>query len=72
MNTLRVFDVVAILHDLPEKNIIRGQVGTIIEKLDDNVFEVEFVNKSGETISIETLTGNELFQLHFELENSKA
>ena len=67
MNHFNVLDVVALLHDLPDNNIVKGQVGTIVEKLDDNVFEVEFCNSNGETIAIETLQAKELFLLHFEL-----
>ena len=67
MKHFNVLDVVALLHELPEKNILKGQVGTIVEKLDDNVFEVEFCNNNGETIALETLSAKELFLLHFEL-----
>lgn len=67
MDTFNILDVVALLHDLPERNMVKGQVGTIVEKLDDNVFEVEFCNNSGETIAIEPIPAKELFLLHFEL-----
>jgi hypothetical protein len=66
--SFKIFDVVALLRDLPEKKLVRGQVGTIVELLDENVFEVEFINKKGETLSLETLKDSDLFLLHFEFE----
>jgi hypothetical protein len=66
--SFKTFDVVALLRDLPEKSLVRGQVGTIVEQLDENVFEVEFANKKGETLSVETLRDSDLFLLHFESE----
>jgi hypothetical protein len=65
---LKVLDVVAVIKDIPEKKLVKGQVGTIVDQLDENVFEVEFCNKSGETISTQTLRDSDLFLLHFELE----
>ena len=64
----RIFDVVALLKDFPERKLVKGQVGTIVEQLDENVFEVEFINKKGETLSLETLKDSDLFLLHFEFE----
>lgn len=66
MTSFKLYDVVALLRDLPGKNVGTGQVGTIVEQLDDNVFEVEFCNNEGETLALETLTSNDLFLLHFE------
>jgi Domain of unknown function (DUF4926) len=69
MNTiLKLLDVVALLKDIPEKNLLKGQVGTVTEILDDNVFEVEFSNKKGETIATLPLKSDELLILHYELE----
>ena len=44
---MNVFDVVALTQDLPEHGLVRGQVGTIVEKLGENVFEVEFADTDG-------------------------
>jgi Domain of unknown function (DUF4926) len=67
MEKFNLLDVVALLHDLPGSKITKGQVGTIVEKLDDHVFEVEFCNNKGETLAIETLHAKDLFLLNFEL-----
>lgn len=65
----KLLDVVALLNDRSYKNLSKGQVGTIVEQLDEDVFEVEFIDtKTGDTIALETLTSNELILLHFQLE----
>jgi plastocyanin len=65
----RVLDVVALLKNLPEKKLSKGQVGTIVEQLDENVFEVEFVDtQTGDTIAWETVNNKDLILLHFQLE----
>lgn len=51
MSLFKLLDVVALLRDIPEKKLMNGQVGTIVEHLDDTLFEVEFINKNGETIT---------------------
>ena len=38
----KLLDVVALISDLPERGLVRGQVGTVVELLDDDVLEVEF------------------------------
>lgn len=46
-----LLDVIALLKDLPGKNLRKGQLGTIIEMQNNKIFEVEFCNKKGETIA---------------------
>ena len=65
---IKVLDVVALLNDQLGKKLLRGQVGTVVEQLDENVFEVEFVNTKGETIALEEIHADNLFLLHFEIE----
>lgn len=64
---LKLLDIVAILRDVPEKRIVFGQVGTITEELGNNVFEVEFANKGGETISEFAVRSVDLMLLHYEM-----
>jgi len=68
---MKLFDTVAILKDYPERKVITGQVGTIVEILEEGVFEVEFANKNGETISEFALMEDELMLLHYEMEYKK-
>jgi hypothetical protein len=44
--------VVALLRDLPERGLVRGQVGTIAEELDDATALVEFSDDRGEAYAI--------------------
>lgn len=51
MDDFKLFDVVALTTDLPDYDLKRGQVGTIVEVLaNGKAFEVEFSDKSGRTI----------------------
>jgi len=43
----KLLDVVALLEDLPSRGLVRGQVGTIVENLAPDVFEVEFSDDNG-------------------------
>jgi len=65
--SLKLFDAMAILKDMPEKKVVFGQVGTIVELLDKDVFEVEFTSKDGETISEFAVNAEDLIRLHHEL-----
>lgn len=65
---LKLLDVVALLQDIPGEKLIRGQVGTIVGELDDNIYEVEFADKKGRTIASLALNADELMALKFEKE----
>ncbi len=59
----KLLDVVALTTDLPEKYLLRGQVGTIVEILKPGVFEVEFVNIEGETYAMTAIREDQLLRL---------
>ncbi len=61
-----LLSVVAILEDLPDRNLRRGQVGTIVEVLAPGVFEVDFSDDSGRTYASLALRGEQLMRLHHE------
>ncbi|MGK7872638.1 MAG: DUF4926 domain-containing protein [Xenococcaceae cyanobacterium] len=61
---MKLLDVVALLADIPELNLYRGQVGTIVEEYEPNVFEVEFSDIKGHAYAIETLNSHQLMVLH--------
>lgn len=46
---IRLLDVVALVEDMPEHGLVRGQVGTVVETLAPGVFEVEFSDDEGRT-----------------------
>ena len=49
MDSIKTFSVVALLADLPEHGLVRGQVGTAVEQLAPDVYEVEFSDDTGHT-----------------------
>ncbi|WP_310428903.1 DUF4926 domain-containing protein [Chamaesiphon sp. VAR_48_metabat_135_sub] len=61
---MKLLNVVALLQDLPELGLIRGQVGTIVEVYEPGVFEVEFCDGDGRAYAIETLSADVLMVLH--------
>ncbi len=62
--SIQLLDVVTLLEDLPESKLFRGQVGTVVEVYEPNVFEVEFVDNTGHTYGLETIKAEQLMQLH--------
>jgi hypothetical protein len=50
MDTIQLLEVVALTVDLPDATLRRGQVGTVVEILDEGrTFEVEFSDRDGRT-----------------------
>ena len=66
METIRLFDVVALTRDAPENNLRRGQVGTVVEELGPGAFEVEFADDAGNTYASIGLKAEQLIVLHYE------
>lgn len=53
---IKEHDLVALLYDLPNGSLRRGDVGTVVYIYESGQrVEVEFVNATGETIAVETL-----------------
>lgn len=66
-NNIKLLDIVALTIDLPEENLWRGQVGTVVEILADGAaFEVEFSDQEGRTYESLGLRPEHLMVLHFE------
>lgn len=59
----RSLDVVALLCDLPEHGLVRGQVGTVVELL-DGAYEVEFSDEEGMTYAELAVRRYQLLVLH--------
>jgi len=64
MSAPQLLDVVALTDDLPSEGLRRGQVGTIVEIHDADVFEVEFSDNSGRTYALLPLRTEQLMILH--------
>ncbi len=65
MKSIKPLSVVALLHDHPDYTLVRGQVGTVVEKLRPNVFEVEFSDEEGRTYASLALRSDQMIQLHY-------
>lgn len=65
-NTIKLLDVVALIVDLPQYHLWRGQVGTVVETLADGAaFEVEFSDHNGRTYESLGLRPEQIMVLHF-------
>lgn len=59
-------DLVALLKDLPERNLNRGDVGTVAYVYEATptdsspLYEVEFMNAAGDTLAVVTLRAEEV------------
>jgi hypothetical protein len=65
-NKVKLLDVVALTDDLPESELQRGQVGTVVEILAPNVYEVEFSDNDGHTYAELAVKADKLLVLHYE------
>lgn len=63
---IRVSDVVALTDDIPDRSLLRGQVGTMVESLGPGVFEVELVDNDGRTYAMLPLKSSQLLVLHYQ------
>lgn len=62
---LKLLDVVALTVELPDHQLVRGQVGTIVESLGPDVFEVEFSDDDGQVYAMVALRADQMMALHF-------
>ena len=60
---IELLDVVALAADLPAEGLVRGEVGTVVERYPNNAFEVEFVAHDGYTYALTAIDGALLLPL---------
>ncbi len=63
---MKQFDVVALVEDMPEQNLKRGQVGTIVEQWETTVWEVEFADNHGVTYAMLAVDETQLMLLRWQ------
>jgi hypothetical protein len=63
MAEIEMLSVVALLEDFPERGLLRGQVGTVVESLAPGVYEVEFSDDSGQAYAFLALRSDQLMRL---------
>ena len=66
--SIQLLDVVALTTDLPEEGLVRGQVGTVVEILSPDAYDVEFSDNDGRTYAQAALEGPQLMVLHYRSE----
>jgi len=73
MKEPKLYDTVALLEDLPDENLWRGQVGAVVEVYNEGeAFEVEFVDTEGRTYGLLTLRPNQFIVLSHEAQGKIA
>lgn len=66
MSPVKLLDVVALLVDKPAEGLTTGHVGTVVEVLSPDVFEVEFLDPTGHTFALAELKRDEILVLKHE------
>jgi len=64
-NAIKLLDVVALLENIEKHGLVVGQVGTVVDVLDENVYEVEFCDNNGQTYAILALRSDQLMPLRY-------
>jgi len=66
-SSIELLDIVALTVDLPEHDLWRGQVGTVVEILSNGAaFEVEFSDRNGRTYESLGLRPDQIMILRYE------
>jgi hypothetical protein len=63
---MKALDVVATTAAYPSARLACGQVGTIVDRLDDGHFLVEFADLNGVAYAVEPIAADSLMELHHE------
>lgn len=66
METFEILDVVVLTEPLPLLNLRKGELGTIVEVLDKDVFLVEFADTKGVTYAMPSLKAVALMKVYYE------
>ena len=66
MTGIEIHAVVALIEDLSQEGLVRGQVGTVVENWAPGVYEVEFADDNGKAYAMLALRAEQLMRLHHE------
>ncbi len=64
-SSIKLLDVVALTEDVPDIDPARGQVGTVVDSLSPEIFEVEFTDGDGKAYALVPLRASQLIALHY-------
>ena len=65
MNEIQVLDIVVVTEDLPEHNLRRGEVSTVVDRWKDGAFEAEFNDDTSEACAFIALRADQLIPLYY-------
>lgn len=65
MDKIKILDPVAVVEDMPEHGLRRGEVGTVVDVWKDGALEVEFSDTSGESYAFIALQSDKLMPLYY-------
>ena len=68
---IKLLDTVALREDLPKRKLKCGEVGTVVEILTPDAYEVEFCDDEGQTYAELVLRSEQLIVLHNQGETFK-
>jgi len=57
-------DTVVLLHDIPDAGLRAGDLGAVVHVYTPDVFEVEFVDSRGDTLTLQTLAAADVRLAH--------
>jgi hypothetical protein len=72
MRELGLLSAVALLEDVPDHDLRRGQVGTVVEWLAPGVYEVDFSDDKGRSYASLSLRAEQMLPLHHERSHQAA
>ena len=64
MRKIKLLDTVALRRDIPTRSLKHGEVGTVVEILASDVYEVEFRDDEGQTYYELALRAAQIMPLH--------
>ncbi len=71
-NKVKVLDAFALLNDIPLEGLSRGDVGTIVEILDESYYLAEFCDNQGRTHKMIELNADMIMKLNCAFESEFA
>jgi hypothetical protein len=63
MASVKLLDTVALLVDRPADGLARGQLGTVVEQLAPDMWEVEFSDDEGRTYAMAAFVARDILVL---------
>ena len=61
---IKLLDTIALVEDIPSRKLKRGEVGTVVEILAPEVYEVEFCDDEGQSYAELALRADQIISLH--------